>query len=117
MAFTAAEVSDLYELAHAAGVLLCPDFIHLFHPRMLGVRETLASGKLGRPVHVESRICINLDEEGTELREALGMHWSYLLPGGVLRDYASHALYLALYFAGWPDKIPVTSRSGQPSRS
>lgn len=112
MAFTAAEVTDLYERAAAAGVLLCPDFIHLFHPRMRQLLGTLESGKLGKPVHVESRLCINLEEETPDLREAIGLHWSHLLPGGMLRDYASHALYLALYFAGWPNQIQVTSRAG-----
>ena len=111
MAFTAAEVSDLYERAAAAGVLVCPDFIHLFHPRMLQLRQVVESGKLGKTVHVESRLCINLDEESSDLREATGMHWSYFLPGGPLRDYASHALYLPLYFAGWPNQIQVTHKS------
>jgi len=112
MAFTAAEVTDLYERAAAAGVLLCPDFIHLFHPRMRELLAAVESGKLGKPVHVESRLCINLEEETPDLREAIGLHWSHLLPGGMLRDYAAHALYLALYFAGWPSQIQVTSRAG-----
>lgn len=112
LAFTLAEVADLYERAAAARVLLCPDFIHLFHPRMRQLLQAVESGGLGQPVHVESRLCINLEEESSDLREAAGMHWSYLLPGGLLRDYASHALYLALYFAGWPNRIQVTRQSG-----
>jgi len=34
MAFTSQEVADLYDRAATAQLMLCPDFIHLFHPRM-----------------------------------------------------------------------------------
>jgi len=111
VAFTAEEVTDLYDRAAAASVLLCPDFIHLFHPRMQQLLRLIESGKLGRVLHVESQLCINLDEESTEFRESEGLHWGHRLPGGLLRDYASHALYLALYFAGWPNDVQVARRS------
>ena len=111
VAFTAEEVTDLYDRAAARSVLLCPDFIHLFHPRMQQLLRLIESGKFGRAVHVESQLCINLDEESTDFRESEGLHWGHRLPGGLLRDYASHALYLALYFAGWPNDVQVARRS------
>ena len=111
VAFTAEEVTDLYDRAAARSVLLCPDFIHLFHPRMQQLLRLTESGELGRVVHVESQLCLNLDEESSEFRESQGLHWGHRLPGGLLRDYASHALYLALYFAGWPNDVQVARRS------
>jgi predicted dehydrogenase/nucleoside-diphosphate-sugar epimerase len=97
--FSATELSQLYERAASAKVLLCPDFINLFHPKMQQVLSRIESGELGRVVHVDCQLAIDL-QASPELREARGLHWSYRLPGGVLRDYTSHLLYLALYFAG-----------------
>ena len=111
VAFTAEEVTDLYDRAAARSLLLCPDFIHLFHPKMQQLLRLTESGELGRVVHVESQLCINLDEESSEFRESQGLHWGHRLPGGLLRDYASHALYLALFFAGWPNDVQVARRS------
>ena len=111
LAFTSEEVADLYDRAAAAQLLLCPDFIHLFHPRMRQLLELIESGQLGGVVHIESQFCINLAEETDDLREALGLHWSYQLPGGLLRDYTCHALYLALHLAGWPEDVQVTRKS------
>jgi len=113
VAFTVDEVADLYDRATANHAMLCPDFIQLFHPKMLELTERIERGELGRIVHVESQLCINL-EDSPELREAVGLHWSYRLPGGLLRDYAPHVLYLALYFCGWPEQIQVARvASGQ----
>lgn len=108
MAFTVAEVADLYERAAAARVQLCPDFINLFHPRMQQVLQLVESGQLGGVTHVDTELCLNLRDE---LRDAEGLHWSHCLPGGLLRDYTSHVLYLALYFAGWPREIHVIRKA------
>ncbi|HSB74002.1 MAG TPA: Gfo/Idh/MocA family oxidoreductase, partial [Terriglobales bacterium] len=110
VAFTAAEVSDLYELAARRQVQLCPDFIQLFHPRMQQLLLQLQSGTLGRVLHVDSYLAFNLTDS-PELRESEGLHWAYRLPGGLLRDYASHVLYLALYFAGRPQQVQVSEKS------
>jgi predicted dehydrogenase/nucleoside-diphosphate-sugar epimerase len=110
LAFTVEEVHDLYERAARQGVLLCPDFIQLFHPRMQELLGVVQSGQLGRLLHVESHLCFNLDDT-PELREAEGLHWAYKLPGGLLRDYSSHVLYLALYLAGTPRHMQVSSDS------
>jgi predicted dehydrogenase/nucleoside-diphosphate-sugar epimerase len=108
LAFTQMEVDDLYERARSRGVLICPDYIQLFHPKMQKLLGELKSGKLGRVVHVESHWCLNLEDE---IRDAEGLHWTYRLPGGFLRDYTSHVLYQALYFAGPPSKIKVNRKS------
>ena len=110
VAFTVREVSDLYDRASARGVSLCPDFIQLFHPKMQQLRDLIDSGQLGRVVHAESYLSVNLDDS-PELREAEGIHWSYRLPVGLLRDYTSHLLYMALYFAGLPNDIRATRGS------
>jgi predicted dehydrogenase/nucleoside-diphosphate-sugar epimerase len=110
VAFTVREVTDLYERAAARGVLLCPDFLQLFHPKVQELLALIDSKQLGRVVHVESYLCLNPDDS-PELLEAEGIHWIYRLPGGPLRDYTSHLLSLALYFAGWPNNIQVSRNS------
>jgi 2-alkyl-3-oxoalkanoate reductase len=110
VAFTAQEVDDLYDRAATRGLSLCPDFAQLFHPKMQELTALVESGRLGRVVHVESYLHIDL-EQSPEILEAEGIHWSYRLPGGLLRDYSSHLLYMALYFAGSPNTVHVNRNS------
>jgi predicted dehydrogenase/nucleoside-diphosphate-sugar epimerase len=108
--FTVQEVTDLYERAAARGVLLCPNFLQLFHPKVQALLALINSEQLGRVVHVESYWCLNLDDS-PELLETEGIHWSYRLPGGPLRNYTSHILSLAFSFAGLPNNIHVSRSS------
>jgi predicted dehydrogenase/nucleoside-diphosphate-sugar epimerase len=110
VAFTTREVTDLYERAASRGLVLCPDFLQLFHPKMQELIALLDSGDLGRVVHVETGLHVNLDQS-PEILEAEGIHWAYRLPGGLLRDYTSHLLYMAMYFAGLPNNIHVSRNS------
>src|SRR5262245_23837763 len=110
VAFTVREVTDLYERAAARGVLLCPDFLQLFHPMIQELFSFIDSGQLGRVVHVESYLCLN-PNDSPELLEAEGIHWIYRLPGGPLRDYTSHLLSLALSFAGLPNNVHISRGS------
>jgi len=110
VAFTVREITDLYERAAARGVLLCPDFLQLFHPKIQELSALIDSEHLGRVVHVESYWCLNPDDT-LEMLEAEGIHWSYRVPGGPLRDFTSHLLSLALYFAGLPNHIHVSRNS------
>jgi predicted dehydrogenase len=110
VAFTVREVTDLYDRASAHGVLLCPDYIQLFHPKMQELVGLVDSGQLGNVVHVETYLCVNL-EDSPEVLEAEGIHWSYRLPGGMLRDFTSHLLYMSFYFAGLPNDIQVSRNS------
>jgi len=107
--FRAWETEDLYRRANAKGLSICPDFIQLFHPTLLRARKIAESGELGRVVSVES--CLTQDLNMPELTEARGLHWSYQLPGGVLHNYITHPLYLALHFLGIPRAITVIPRS------
>jgi predicted dehydrogenase/nucleoside-diphosphate-sugar epimerase len=106
---SARDAVDLYRRAEAKGVLVCPDFIQLFHPAYQYALSIIESGKLGGVVHIESHLSLDLDIP--ELREALGLHWSYKLPGGVLHNYLTHPLYLTLYWLGQPRNITVSAQS------
>jgi predicted dehydrogenase/nucleoside-diphosphate-sugar epimerase len=103
------ELEDLYRRADAKGVFLCPDFIQLFNPTYLEASSIIDSGELGKVVHIE--IHLSLDLNAPELRETLGLHWSYKLPGGILHNNMTHVLYLALHRLGAPKRIFVTAQS------
>jgi predicted dehydrogenase/nucleoside-diphosphate-sugar epimerase len=108
-ALSAHDARDLYRRAEAKGVLICPDFIQLFHPTFLHAASIIDSGQLGSVVHIDSHLSLDLDIP--ELREAIGLHWSYKLPGGVLQNYLTHPLYLALYWLGQPRNITVSAQA------
>lgn len=103
------DLVEIYDLATAKGVSICPDFIQLFHPSMERARALIESGELGRVIHCESNLSVDLNIP--ELREVLGLHWSYRLPGGVLHNYITHPLYLVLNWVGFPKRIVTIPKS------
>jgi predicted dehydrogenase/nucleoside-diphosphate-sugar epimerase len=103
------DLDSLYSHAQANGALLCPDFIQLFTPTFLKAAGLIDSGALGDVVHIESHL--SLDLNAPELREAMGLHWSYTLPGGILHNNITHPLYLVLRWLGAPEKISVSATS------
>jgi 2-alkyl-3-oxoalkanoate reductase len=110
VAFRAHEVTDLYDYATANSVSLCPDFTQLFHPKMQQALSIVRSGRLGRVIHVESYLCLDVSMQ-PELREAMGLRWSYQLPGGILHNYITHPLSLVLCFAGEAKQVSVSTNS------
>lgn len=109
MALSSAQVTDLYERAAKNGLYLCPDYPQLFHPKMEKVMNLIQSGQLGRVAHVESHLTLRLDIP--ELRDAVGLPWSFRLPGGLLHNYITHPLYLVLALAGQPKSVNICARS------
>jgi 2-alkyl-3-oxoalkanoate reductase len=109
VALSEVEVRDLYTRAAARKVLVCPDFIQLFHPTVRKIAKLIATDQFGPVIHVESYMAV--DEALRELREWHGTHWSFLLPGGVLHNYITHPLYLALNWLGPVRNIYVKPRS------
>jgi predicted dehydrogenase/nucleoside-diphosphate-sugar epimerase len=103
------ELEDLYQRAEAKGVLLCPDFIQLFTPVFLRAASLIDSRQLGKVVHLESHLSVDLNDP--ELREAMELPWRYHLPGGILHDNMTHPLYMVLRWLGTPQTLAVFPRS------
>src|SRR5262249_16038243 len=97
-----ADVEGLFKRARERGVLVCPDFIHLFHSRLIQAKKLIGTGQLGRVLYCEVFLALDLNTELAEVRELRAPHWSFGLPGGVLPNYLTHAVYLA---AVWVDNI------------
>jgi predicted dehydrogenase/nucleoside-diphosphate-sugar epimerase len=109
IALTSVDVEELYKRAAENNVSVCPDFIQLFHPKMEQALTLVESGTIGRPVHVEAHL--GTDGSLGAIRDLPKLHWSWTLPGGILHNYLSHPLYLALRFTGEPKSLSVAARS------
>ncbi len=110
--FSADEAEDLYRRAAANNVLLCPDYIQIFHPHMQQAIALVESGQLGRVIHAECHMHLDpADLQGPEVQAARGIHWSFGLPGGVLHNFISHPLSLVLTFAGRLEEMKVRGTS------
>ena len=109
VAMTLEETRDLYECAAARGLSLCPDFVQLFHPKMQQAMGLVSSGELGRVIHIE--IHYNPSFDTSELQDTPGLPWSYRLPSGILHNYVTHPLYLALCLVGEAQDIHISGRA------
>ena len=103
------ELEDLYRRADARGVRLCPDFIQLFNPTFLKGASLIDSGTLGKVVHIESHLSVDLNTP--EVRQAIGLPWRFNLPGGILHDNITHPLYMCLRWLENPLRLTVSARS------
>jgi 2-alkyl-3-oxoalkanoate reductase len=103
IALSAKQTTQLYLEAHERGVSLCPNFIQLFHPAMMRAIKLVDSGELGGVVQCTCRYGFTADDAA--LREPLGLHWAYRLPGGLFHNHLTHPLYLTLFWIGRPLRI------------
>jgi predicted dehydrogenase/nucleoside-diphosphate-sugar epimerase len=103
------EAELLYKAASAKGLLVCPDFIHLFNPLFQRAVAVVESGELGSVVHMESVWSIHYNL--AEFSRATKLHWSFSLPGGVMQNNITHPLYQVLFWLGAPNRISVSPRA------
>jgi predicted dehydrogenase/nucleoside-diphosphate-sugar epimerase len=108
IAFSAGEVAQLYREASRRGVLVCPDFIQLFHPAMMRAIDIVKSGALGPVVHCVCNYGLSADDPAFE---AMGLHWVHRLPGGLFQNHLTHPLYLALFWIGKAVRTVVVAKS------
>jgi len=106
------EAKELYNLAEAKGVKLCPMHNHFFDPCMLKARDLVEGGSLGQVINVESYYGLNTRIDAFRKYPAPNvLPWLYSLPGGVFHDFMSHPLYVMLPYTGRPREIRVMERS------
>ena len=103
------EFEDLYRRADEKGLALCPDFIHLFNPVFLQAAAVIDAGELGKVIHIESHLSVDLDTP--DLQESITLPWRFRLPGGILHDNITHPLYMILRWLGEPAKVSISCLS------
>jgi predicted dehydrogenase len=88
-----ADSRRLVEHAERAGKKLTIGYSYLFDPPALAMRELMARGVLGDPVHVESFYGYNLGGPfGSAIMGDPG-HWVHRLPGKLVHNNIDHILY------------------------
>ncbi len=97
------DTKKIFALAEDNNVKICPDYIHLFNPIVLEAKRAIQQNNLGRLIYAECYMSVDLNM--VDLKETIGLHWSYELPGGIMQNYITHPLYLILDWIGQPKKI------------
>lgn len=88
-----AESQRLIDHAIAAGKKLTIGYSYLFDPPALAMRELLARGALGEPVHIESFYGYNLEGPFGAAIMGDADHWVHRLPGKLVHNNLDHVLY------------------------
>jgi predicted dehydrogenase len=104
-ALTAADARKLVAHAEAARKQVTVGYISYFDPPALAMRQLVAEGVLGDPVHVESFYGYTL---GGAFGQALlgdGTHWVHRLPGKLFHNIMDHVLNKIFEFL--PDEAPT----------
>ena len=99
----------MYATADEKNLKICPGYNLLFHPIVLEAKNGVLQYDLGDICYADCYMSVDLNIP--ERTEAIGFHWSYTLPGGVLHDFLSHPLYLVLEWIGQVRNLAVYPRS------
>jgi len=112
LTLNAQEARELYDLAEARGVKICPMHNHFFDPCMIKAIRLVEDGRLGKIINVESYYGLNTRIDAFRRYPAPNvLPWLYSMPGGVFHDFMSHPLYVMLPYTGRPREIRVVERS------
>jgi predicted dehydrogenase len=89
---THADSVRIVEHARRVGRALTVGYTYLFDPPAVALRQLVAGGAIGDPVHVES--ALGYDLSGPFGKALLGdaSHWVHRLPGGVFHNNIDHVL-------------------------
>lgn len=100
VAFTSAEVDELYRFAGERSKVLCADHSLLRQPSILKMLEVMKGEPAERVLHVN---CFyGMDLELMTHSQLPRNHWKRSLPGGPLVDTAIHPISLAVELTGRP---------------
>ncbi len=101
-------------VAHAerAGKKLTIGYSYLFDPPALAMRDLVARGVLGDPVHVESFYGYNLGGPFGAAMMSDPAHWVHRLPGKLIHNNLDHILYKIPEFI--PDDRPAGAFDADP---
>lgn len=82
----------LVRASERAGVMLTVGYTYLFDPPAVAMRELIADGQLGEPVHIESHYGYDLRGPFGRALMADPNHWVHHLPGKLLQNTIDHML-------------------------
>lgn len=88
-----AEAEEICNIAQQQGRLICVGHDQLFDPIWLALKDYIRSGCLGDVIHVDSIMGYNVDGPFGRVMLNDSKHWIHRLPGGLLHNNISHAIY------------------------
>jgi predicted dehydrogenase len=105
----------LIAAAEGAGRKITVGYFNYFDPPALAMRELIAEGAIGRPIHVESFYGYDLSSAFGKALLADPTHWVHRLPGKLLHNVIDHMLNKVMEFV--PDDDPCVDARGYALRS
>ncbi len=95
--------------ARSRGLRLTVGYTYLFDPPARAMRELIASGVIGEPIHIDSVFGYDLGGAYGLAMTRDGDHWAARLPGGLIHNNADHLLNkIAEYIDGDEPRIYAT---------
>jgi predicted dehydrogenase len=94
------ELKELSAAAAARGRFLIEDHNYLFNEMTQRVQALVRSGRLGRVVHVEAAISLDVYSQGSRFTDRNLLHPALRLPGGIISDFLTHLAYMVYPFLG-----------------
>jgi predicted dehydrogenase len=91
-ASNAREAEEMAAIAHETGLVLSEAFAYRYHPLTGKVKESIASGELGKIQHIEAQFCFLLPSPGN-------IRFKYELAGGALMDCGCYPVSLVRHLA------------------
>jgi len=116
-ALDSAQAAQIVAAAEKYGRKLTVGYSSLFDPPVVRLRELVAAGVLGEPLHVESFYGYNLDGPFGKALLADPGHWVHGLPGKLFHNIIDHMLNKIVDFI--PDDVPqvtAIARALRPGR-
>jgi predicted dehydrogenase len=93
LALTAADGRNLIQCFQRANRKLTINYWHRFESPALALRDFVAKGLLGEPVHIESSYGYDLAGGFGQALLADDRHWVHQLPGKLFQNVIDHAVY------------------------
>lgn len=104
------EISDYF---NSKNIPICIAHYRRSHPKFIKIKEILESGKLGKPIRVDSKI-------NRIIQDDINQNWMFnpsLSGGGKFYDIAPHTIDIIQYLLGNLQKIDVNATIHKPTNT
>lgn len=108
---TFAEYEAMRDLALDRGVLLVENLNYRFMDVVVEALALVEQGAIGELVNLDVTLSVGIAEPGGAYRDPDVRHFAHDLPGGALRNFASHPASFVAAFAGDFKDVRVVSRN------
>jgi predicted dehydrogenase len=106
-----AEYEGMRDLALERGLLLVENLNYRFMDVVVEALALLEQGAIGELVNLDVSLSVGVAEPGSAYRDPDLRHFAHDLPGGALRNFASHPASFVAAFAGDFEEVSVVRRN------